>query len=238
MNTSKENVLFTIRFPDIVEYSIVEFMAETEIQNQNDHAWQMAHEGITNAAAIPESIQNALDEYQAQNEDLDWSKYTYALRKMFASAVLYAMLEYKNYYVNNETKERVFPEWRASEGWIYIDIPESAKPYLHHWFIAALEDGSDVISELAMLFFLADNPCYLLPETPEELADYLELEKEPFPDCSEASAPDLHYDYFEESIIRWIENNVSYDLIEQCNANKAALFDSYDALIKAKEENL
>lgn len=238
MNTSKENVLFTIRFPDIVEYSIVEFMAESETQNQNDYAWQMAHEGITNPAAIPEDLQNALDEYQAQNEDLDWSKYTYALRKMFASAVLYAMLDYKNYYANNETKEKVFPEWRASEGWIYIDIPESAKPYLHHWLIAAMEEESDVISELAMLFFVADNPCYLLPETPEELADYLELVKEPFPDCSESSAPDLHYDYFEESIIRWIEDNVSYDLIEQCNANKAALFDLYDALIKAKEESL
>nr|DAQ41166.1 MAG TPA: hypothetical protein [Caudoviricetes sp.] len=238
MNTSKENVLFTIRLPDITGYARAESIAAFAIDTQNDYAWQIAHEGIANGAAIPENVQNALDEYQAQNEDFDWSKYAYALRKMFASDFLYAMLEYKNYYSNNETKERVFPEWRACEDWIYIDIPESAKPYLHHWLIAAMEEESDVISELAMLFFVADNPCYLLPETPEELADYLELEKEPFPDCSENSAPNLHYDYFEESTIRWIEGAVDYDLIEQCNANKAALFELYDVLVKAKEESL
>lgn len=120
MNT-KEPVLFTIRLPDITGYCRAE--------------------SIANGAAIQENVQNALDEYCGQNEDLDWSKYAYALHKMFASDVFYAILKDKNYPEN--TKERFFPEWHAYEVSLYIDIPESAKPYLHEWVLAALEDESD-----------------------------------------------------------------------------------------------
>jgi hypothetical protein len=233
MNT-KEPVLFTIRFPDIVGYRSAEYRAECEIEIQNDYAWQIAHEYETNNAAIPENVQNALDEYCGQNEDLDWSKYAYALRKMFASDVLYAILKDKNYPSN--TKERFFPEWHAYEDSLYIDIPESAKPYLHEWVLAALEDGSDVISELAMFFFVIDNSPCGLPNEPEELAEYMEIDYVPYPDCSLQNASNLHNDYFTESVAKWIADNVSSELIEQCNSNKALLAELWNALIEAIEE--
>ena len=234
MNT-KEPVLFTIRLPDIVGYCRAESIATFAIDAQNDYAWQIAHEGITNDAAIPENVQNALDEYCGQNEDLDWSKYAYALRKMFASDVLYAILKDKNYPSN--TKERFFPEWNAYEDSLYIEIPESAKPYLHEWVLAALEDGSDVISELAMFFFVIDNSPCGLPNEPEELAEYMEIDYAPYPDCSEQNAPDLHNDYYVLSVENWLDDNVSDELIEQCNSNRALLSELYDALIEAKEES-
>ena len=232
MNT-KEPVLFTIRLPDITGYARAESIATFAIDTQNDYAWQIAHEGITNGAAIPENVQNALDEYCGQNEDLDWSKYAYALRKMFASDVFYAILKDKNYPEN--TKERFFPEWHAYEDSLYIDIPESAKPYLHEWVLAALEDGSDVINELAMFFFVVENPCGL-PNEPEELAEYMEIDYAPYPDCSLQNAPNLHNDYFTESVTNWVDDNVSSELIEQCNSNRALLAELWNALIEAIEE--
>lgn len=234
MNT-KEPVLFTIRLPDIADYRMVETVTDCEIEYQNDCAWQIANEGTINAAEISESVQIALDAYCEQNMDLDWTKYCYALRKMFASDVLYAILKDKNYPSN--TKERFFPEWRACEGWLYINIPETTKPFLHDWFIAALEDGSDVISELAMLFFVADSTIGGLPNKPEELAAYLEIETEPYPDCSKQNAQDLHYDYFIESIKQWLQENITSDLIEQCNSDKEKLAELWDALIEAAEED-
>ena len=236
MNT-KEPVLFTIRLPDITGYCRAESVTAFAIETQNDYAWQIAHEGIANGAAIPENVQNALDEYCGQNEDFDWSKYAYALRKMFASDVLYAILKDKNYPSN--TKERFFPEWRAYEDSLYIEIPESAKPYLHDWIIAALEDKSDVIDELAMFFFVVENPCYMMPydATPEQIAEYMKIDYLPYPDCSEQNAPDLHNNYYVLSVENWLDDNVSDELIEQCNSNRALLAELYDALIEAKEES-
>lgn len=233
MNT-KEPVLFTIHLPDITGYCRAESIASFAIDTQNDYAWQVAHEGIANGAAIPENVQNALDEYCGQNENLDWSKYVYALRKMFASDVLYAILKDKNYPEN--IKERFFPEWHAYEDSLYIEIPESVKPFLHDWIIAALEDKSDVISELAMFFFVIDNSPCGLPNEPEELAEYMEIDYVPYPDCSLQNAPDLHNDYYVLSVENWLDDNVSDELIEQCNSNRALLAELYDALIEAKEE--
>lgn len=171
MNT-KEIVLITIRFPDIVGYKSAEYRAECEIEIQNDYAWQIAHEYETNNAAIPENVQNALDEYCGQN-----------------------------------------------------------------WVLAALEDGSDVISELAMFFFVIDNSPCGLPNEPEELAEYMEIDYVPYPDCSLQNASNLHNDYFTESVAKWIADNVSSELIEQCNSNRALLAELWNALIEAIEES-
>ena len=104
-----------------------------------------------------------------------------------------------------------------------------------------MEDKSDVISELAMFFFVVENPCYMMSydATPEQIAEYMGIDylPYPYPDCSLQSAPDLHNDYFNESVTDWLCNNVDYELIEECNSDNEKLAELWNALIEATEKS-